>query len=243
MQNIIVFKDPKSPISEAYRNIRTNILFSNIDENLQTILITSAGQSEGKSTTIANIAASLAELGKKIILLDCDFRRPSVHKKFNITNNKGITDILLNNYDYKDCIQRIVEGFDIITCGQIPPNPSEIISSNKLKRLVEDLKKDYEYILIDAPPVGIVSDAAILSTFIDGVILLASCGETQIEHIKKAKETLENVGAKILGVVLNKLEVEKNRAYGYYAYYYQDEENTKGKGAKNTKGKRAKKKK
>ncbi|OPJ55324.1 CpsD/CapB family tyrosine-protein kinase [Alkalithermobacter paradoxus] len=237
MKSLIVHNNPKSPIAEAYRNVRTNILFSNIDENLQTILITSAGQGEGKSTTISNIALSLSDLGKKVLLIDCDFRRPSIHKKFGITNSKGITDILLENIEYQAYTQRTnKENLDIITAGQIPPNPSEMISSNKMKRLLEEMKKDYEYILVDTAPIGVVTDAAILSTFIDGVILLCASGEAQIEHAKKAKENLVKVGANILGVILNKLEIEKNRSYGYYAYSYEDDSD------KNTRKKKRSKK-
>lgn len=219
-RKLMIRENSKSPVSEAYRNIRTNIQFSNIDKNIKTIMITSAGQGEGKTTTISNIAAAFSDTSKKVIIIDCDLRKPKVHKVFKITNNKGVTDCLLNDNSYKEYIHKDEEeNLHILTAGQTPPNPAEMLSSNKMKKLIEDIEKDYDYILIDAPPVCIVTDAAILSTLTDGVILLCASGEAEIDMVKRAKENLEKVNANILGVILNKLPIN-TRSYQYYSYYY-----------------------
>lgn len=230
MKDLIVHKNPKSPIAEAYRNIRTNIQFANIDENIKTIMVTSSTQGEGKSTTISNIAITLANLGKKVILIDCDFRRPKIHKNFNLTNKKGMTDILLENSSYHGYVQKgIIDNIDILTAGQIPPNPAEMLSSNRMKRIIEEIKNDYDYVLIDTPPVVVVTDGAIISTFCDGVILVCASGSIEIDLAKRAKENLEKVNANILGVVLNKLPLKSNSYYNYYYYHYTEEENKKPK--------------
>lgn len=236
MKELIVHNDPKSPIAEAYRNIRTNMQFANLDRNLKTIMITSSTQGEGKTTTISNVAISLSTLGKKVIIIDSDLRRPRIHKAFNLTNNKGLTDALLENSSYKEYIQKGPgENLYILTAGQIPPNPSEMLSSNSMKKLIEEIKEEYDYVLIDAPPVVIVTDAAIISTFADGVILVCASGEAEIEIIKRAKENLQKVNANILGVVINKLPLDNSKSYSYYSYYYGEEENKNNKFKKRNK--------
>ena len=222
MKNIISYSDPKSPVSEAYRSIRTSIEFSNIDRNIKTIVVTSSMQGEGKSTTACNLAVSFANLGKKILLIDCDLRRPSIHKQFEITNTFGLTDIILNYKTSDRCIQRIdLENLDIVTSGQIPPNPSEMLSSNKMRNIIEGFKESYDYIILDTPPVGIVTDAAVLASYCDGVVMVCASGEVDIEMAKIAKERLNKVNAKILGAVLNKMEIDK-KTYANYYYYGED---------------------
>jgi capsular exopolysaccharide synthesis family protein len=222
VKNIISHSDPKSPISEAYRSIRTSIEFSNIDRDIKTIVVTSSMQGEGKSTTASNLAVSFANLGKKILLVDCDLRRPSIHKQFQITNIHGLTDIILNYKAFDLCIQRTnIENLDIVTSGQIPPNPSEMLSSNKMMNLVNSFKDNYDYIIMDTPPVGIVTDAAVLSSYCDGVIMVCASDEVDVEMAKIAKERLNKVNAKILGVVLNKMEIDKKKYQNYY-YYGED---------------------
>lgn len=222
MKNIISHSDPKSPISEAYRSIRTSIEFSNIDKNVKTIVVTSSMQGEGKSTTACNLAVSFANLGKKILLIDCDLRRPSIHKQFGITNIYGLTDVILSYKTFDQCIQRTdIENLDIVASGQIPPNPSEMLSSNKMRNLVNSFKDNYDYIILDTPPVGIVTDAAVLSSYCDGVIMVCASGEVDIEMAKIAKERLDKVNAKILGAVLNKMVIDK-KSYANYYYYGED---------------------
>lgn len=213
--------NPKSHISEAYKLLRTNIEFSNIDKNIKTILFTSSQPNEGKSTTISNLAATFANLeNKKVLLIDCDLRNPSVHKMFDVSNISGLTDVLTGNKDIDKCIEKTkVNNLEILKAGKIPPNPSEMLLSNKMKNFMEVIKEYYDYIFIDSPPVGIVTDASILAQYADGTILLVAANEAQIEGVKIAKERLEAVNANILGAVLNKFEADE-KSYGYYNYYY-----------------------
>ena len=215
------YNNPKSHISEAYRLIRTNIEFSNIDKNIKTILMTSSQQNEGKSTSISNLASTFASLeNKKVLIIDCDLRNPSVHKMFNVSNISGLTDVLTGQKDIEKCIEKTkVKNLDILKAGKIPPNPSEILQSKKMRNFMEVIKEYYDYIFIDSPPVGIVTDASILAQYVDGTILLVAANEADIEATKIAKERLEGVNANILGAILNKFEAD-SKSYGYYNYYY-----------------------
>ena len=215
------YNNPKSHISEAYRILRTNIEFSNIDKNIKTILMTSAQQNEGKSTSISNLASTFASLeNKKVLIIDCDLRNPSVHKMFNVSNISGLTDVLTGQKDIEKCIEKTkVKNLDILKAGKIPPNPSEILQSKKMRNFMEVIKEYYDYIFIDSPPVGIVTDASILAQYVDGTILLVAANEADIEATKIAKERLEGVNANILGAILNKFEAD-SKSYGYYNYYY-----------------------
>ena len=229
MSRIISIKNPKSPIAEAYRGIRTSIEFSNLDKDLKVINVTSSMQNEGKSTVLANLAVSFANLDKKVLIMEGDLRNPSVHRMFNISNIKGLTDILLQNKVFADCVHCTdVKNLHVLTCGAIPPNPSEMLSSKKIRDFIESLREYYDYIFIDAPPIGIVTDAGIISTYTDGCIFVVGAGDADIEMAKVSKERLEKVGANILGVVLNKFEA--SGASGYYNYYYEQETKGKGKG-------------
>lgn len=218
MKGIILKDNPKSPISEAYRTLRTNIQFASFDGDMKTIVITSSTPGEGKSTTAANIAYSLHETGKEVILIDCDLRKPTVHKRFKLSNQKGLTDLLRDDFDFS-YIQKFEENLYILTSGTLPPNPAEVLSSNKMRNFLEKLKNEFDYIIIDTPPVISVTDAQILSTMADGVILVISSGEADRQAAAKAKELLLNVKAKILGVVLNKIDIDSNKGYRYYYYY------------------------
>lgn len=218
---LYTYNNPKSHIAEAYRILRTNIEFSNIDKNIKTILVTSAQQNEGKSTSISNLASTFASLeNKKVLIIDCDLRNPSVHKMFNVSNISGLTDVLTGQKDIDKCIEKTkVKNLDILKAGKIPPNPSEILQSKKMRNFMEVIKEYYDYIFIDSPPVGIVADASILAQYSDGTILLVAANEADIEAVKVAKERLEGVNANILGAILNKFEVDSS-SYGYYNYYY-----------------------
>lgn len=227
MKRIISITKPKSPIAEAYRGIRTSIEFSNLDKKLKVINVTSSMQNEGKSTVMANLAVSFANLDKKVLIMEGDLRNPSVHRMFNISNINGLTDILVNNKSFLDCVYCTdVKNLHVLTCGPIPPNPSEMLSSNKIRQFVDSLRDYYDYIFIDAPPIGIVTDAGIISTYTDGCIFVVGAGDADIEMAKVSKERLEKVGANILGVVLNKFEA--SGANGYYNYYYEEEVKSRG---------------
>lgn len=220
MENLIVRTNPKSPISEAYRSIRTSIQFANVDGKIKTIMCTSATAGEGKSTTIANVALTLADTGAKIVIIDCDFRKPRLHQNFNVSNAKGMTDILLTGVKYQEHMYKsIYPNVDIITSGKIPKNPSELLYSQAMRQLIENLKTDYDYVFIDAPPILPVTDSVIMSAYIDRVILVCASGHVNVEAVQRAKGILENAGANILGLVLNKVPI-KNQKYSSYYYYY-----------------------
>lgn len=221
MFKFIVEKDPKSPVAESYRTLRTNIQFSSFDKEIRTIVVTSATPGEGKSTTIGNLAIVMSQSGKKVLLIDCDLRKPSIHKKFRITNQAGLTNILLYDVEPFEIFHKHSDNLYILTTGQLPPNPAEVVSSNRLKSFIEKMKNEFDYILIDSPPLIAVTDAQILSSFCDGTLLVVSSGEAERETVKRAKDLLNKVKANIIGVVLNKIELKSRK--GYY-YYYGDEE-------------------
>lgn len=232
-KRIISIDNPKSPIAEAYRGIRTSIEFSNIDKDRKVICITSSQQNEGKSTVIANLATSFANLDKKVLLMEGDLRNPSVHRMFNLSNIHGLTDILLGDRAFLECINTLeINNLHVLTCGAMPTNPSEMLSSRTMKSFVESIKDAYDYIFIDAPPVGVVTDACIISSYSDGVVFVIGSNETDVNIANISKERLEKVNANILGVVLNKFEVNKNSGYEYYNYYYQEESSRKSKDKK-----------
>lgn len=221
MNELITYTNPKSPISEAYRGIRTNIQFANIDKNIKTILVTSSTPGEGKTTTLGNLAVVLAANGHKVLVVDCDMRKPRIHKAFELSNKKGLSDLLVKGDDYKAYLHEI-EGSDmeVLTAGKIPGNPSELLHSKAMKSVVEQMKEDYDYILFDTPPILPVTDAAVMSSYIDGAVLVITSGEIKRDVAKKAKDALVAVNANILGVVMNKVTVEDRKSYQSY-YYYQ----------------------
>jgi tyrosine-protein kinase Etk/Wzc len=217
--NLVTHFEPKSPISEAYRTFRTNLQFARLDSPLRTILVTSSGPGEGKSTTVANLAITMAQMGTKTLLIDSDLRRPVLHSIFSLQRNPGLTNYLAGNVPLIEIIQSTpIENLSVLTCGVLPPNPSELLGSKKMKMLLEELKEKYEMILFDSPPVIAVTDAAVLSTLLDGVVLIASSGHTSREALSRAITLLENVNGRLIGGVLNKIKVEN--VYGSYHYYY-----------------------
>jgi polysaccharide chain length determinant protein (PEP-CTERM system associated) len=219
--NLITHFAPKSPVSESYRTFRTNIQFTNLDSPPQSILITSPGPGEGKSTTVANLAITFAQMGTKTLLMDTDFRRPVLHSIFGLEKEIGITNYLVGKAPLEVVIKKTaVPNLDIVTCGVIPPNPSELLASEKMKMFLEQLKTEYQMILFDSPPVIAVTDAAVLSLLLDGVVLVASARQTSQQALTRAKTLLENVKAKMLGVVLNKVEAKSTYGSYYYYYYY-----------------------
>ena len=217
--NLVTHFEPKSPISEAYRTFRTNLQFARLDAPLKTILVTSSGPSEGKSTTVANLAITMAQMGTKTILIDSDLRRPVLHSIFNSQRAPGLTNYLAGNVPWKEIVQETpIENLSLLTCGVLPPNPSELLGSKKMRMLLEELKEKYDMILFDSPPVIAVTDAAVLSTLLDGVVLVSSSGSTSREALLRAITLLENVKGRLIGGVLNKIKVES--VYGSYHYYY-----------------------
>lgn len=213
---LVTMANPRSTSSEAYRKLRTNIQFSSIDSQIQTIMIASASSGEGKTTTIGNLAVTYAQEGKKVLLMDTDLRKPAVHLMFNVPNHVGLTSVLSSQYQVTEVLRETgVEGLHVLSSGPIPPNPSEMIGSRKMTALLEDLKEAYDVILFDTPPVLTVTDALIISSLCDGVILVVNAGKVKKDLVKKAKAHLEHVNARILGAVLNNVQVPKSRNNSY----------------------------
>lgn len=216
---LITHENPKSPISEAYRMLRTNILFSNLDRPLKSFAVTSFSVNEGKTTTVANLAVIFSQQGSRVLLIDGDLRKPVIHRIFGFENINGLTDILLKHDDYVKYIKRSqIDHLDVLVCGTLPPNPSELLLSRAMRNLIQQVRDYYDIVLIDAPPVGIVTDAAITSSMVDGVILVAAAGKVTVDELLRAKEILNKVNANIIGVVLNKI-AQKSTGY-YYNHYY-----------------------
>ena len=218
---LVTHLDPKSPISEAYRTIRTNIQFAKLDKEIKTIVITSSGPKEGKSTTIANLAITLGQLGVKTLLIDGDLRRPVIHSIFGVPKDEGLTQYLLKNLSYEKLIKEtVINGLSVITCGLLPPNPSELLSSKAMDDLLNKVRDNFDIILIDTPPVIAVTDAAVLSTKVDGTIIVVKANETRREAFERAKGLLESVNANFFGTVLNSIKADGKYGSSYYYYYY-----------------------
>jgi len=214
---------PRSPISEAYRSLRTNIQFADVDKPKRVMLMTSTTSKEGKSTTAVNLAVTLAQMGSRVILIDSDLRRPSLHNFFSMDKTYGVTNVLIGSLSFDDVIKHTeVENLDVITSGDIPPNPAELVSSENMKKFIETARSRYDYVILDSPPVIAVTDAAVLSTRVDGTILVVSSGTVSRREVQRAVTLLQNVAAPILGVVVNSLDIKKiYGSYYYYFHYYQ----------------------
>ena len=213
---LIVEKNSKSISAEAYKTLRTNIQYSSFDKEIKTILVTSTIPGEGKSTIAGNLALSFAQQDKKVLVMDCDLRKPSLHKMFRLSNLKGLSDVIVGNIDLEKAMYNYKDNFDILTSGNIPPNPSEILAYNTMTLLLEKLKTKYDIIIIDSAPLQAVTDAQIISNKVDGTLLVIRAGVTKREAILQAKELLNKVNAKILGVVLNGVENNSEKHYYYY---------------------------
>ncbi|RKY56100.1 MAG: hypothetical protein DRP89_02060 [Candidatus Neomarinimicrobiota bacterium] len=213
--------DPKSPVAEAYRTLRTNIQFMSPDKPLKTLVVSSAGPKDGKSTTVANLAITFASLGKKTLLLDADLRKPILHKVFDVPRSPGLVHGVIEEIDFSDIIQKTeVPNLHLITCGEVPPNPSELLASQKLKNLLEKMKNEFDIILIDSPPIIAVTDASILSKVADGLLLVVRAGGTDTRALQRAVELLSRVKCNVIGAALNGVNVSAGYGYDSYYYYY-----------------------
>ncbi|HEY3083058.1 MAG TPA: CpsD/CapB family tyrosine-protein kinase [Chloroflexota bacterium] len=212
--DLITLVNPRSAVAEAYRTLRTNIQFSSLDEPLRTLLVASASADEGKSTTLANLAVTFAQAGRRTILVDSDLRRPSLHAIFGMPNDQGLTTMLLQDDAPAPLVETPIEGLRLLASGPIPPNPSELLASRRLEGAIARLRDDADLVLFDSPPALAVSDAAVLSRRVDGVVLVVRAGKTRREHAARARQVLERAGARLLGVVLTNASVE-DAVYSY----------------------------
>ena len=216
--HLITVADPRSPVSEAYRTLRTNLDFSSLDKPIKTMLITSAGPEEGKSTVLANLAVTTAQAGRKVILVDCDLRRPTLHNIFNLKNDVGLTTMVVNDaaMESPPLQDTGVEGLQLVSSGPLPPNPSELLGSRRMEEIIAALLEQADVVLFDAPPVVAVTDAAVLAAKVDGVLLVINAGGTKRDYVRAAKARLEKVKANLLGAVLNNVRFDVS-LHRYYA--------------------------
>lgn len=215
IMNLITLTDPRSPASEAYRTLRTNLSFYSIDEPLRSLVVTSPAPEEGKSTTIANLAVTIAQSGRRTILVDCDLRRPALHDIFGVSNDTGLTTMVLDETAPLKLHQTQVPNLSLVTSGPIPPNPADLLGSRHVDRVLNALGEQADMVLIDAPPVIGVTDAAVLGARADGVLLVVSAGKTRRDHAERAKELLEKARVRIVGVALTNTPKDSTLK-GYY---------------------------
>ena len=219
-KELVLNNDPKSIISEAIRTLRTNLQFASVDKKIQTILITSSVPGEGKSFIAANLAVAFAQSGSRVLLVDCDIRKGRQHYIFGCHNQKGLSNLLLDNIreNYQEYIQETkIKNLYVMFRGVTPPNPSELLGSSKNKELISILKNNYDIIIFDSAPVnGGLTDSVIMSTLVDGVVIVSSHKETPISLLNNTKKNLQNVNANILGVVLNRANSKSKKYYGHY---------------------------
>jgi tyrosine-protein kinase Etk/Wzc len=219
ISRLITHFAPKSPISEAYRTFRTNIQYTKLDRDLKAILVTSPGPGEGKSTSVANLAITMAQMGSRVLLIDSDLRRPILHSIFHVDRRVGLSNVLVGRATIDEAVQTTeIENLFIMPCGTLPPNPSELLGSSAMHNTLEELKQKFDIVLFDSPPIIAVTDAAVLSSQLDGVILVIKSGQTDREAAFRAYTLLKNVKTRILGTLLNGVHIES--MYGSYYYYY-----------------------
>lgn len=243
-KEIITYREPKSPISEIFRTLRTNVQFANTKRGLHSLLITSTTPGEGKSWVSANLAVAFAQAGKKVILVDCDMRKGRQFSIFNVSPTPGLSNFLSGiNSNGEDSNPNIlsyiketeVENLYIITAGNIPPNPSELLVSEQMAQAVEELKSVCDLVIFDGTPCSLVTDAVIISRYVDTTLIVSAYKTTRMDELEKVKRDIENVGGKIAGVVINKVPTSQKQYYATYYYGSSSYENRTVKKPKTTK--------
>ncbi|PGZ80231.1 capsular biosynthesis protein [Priestia megaterium] len=216
-RRLLAHNSPKDPVAEQYRTIRTNIQFSGADQDIKSLILTSSGTAEGKSTTASNLAAVYAQQGLKVLLIDADLRKPTVHYTFRLENHAGLTNVLTRQSTLGQAVQETeVRDLYVLTSGPIPPNPSELLASHQMEELLKEMKHQFDMVIFDTPPILAVADAQILANQVDASILVVSSGKTEKEAALKAKELLVHAKSKLLGAVLNNRKADSGNYYYYY---------------------------
>ena len=224
-QNVsnILKEGPDSAHAEAYRVLRTNVLFSRKDPSLRTVTVVSGGAGEGKSTTIFNLAATFAQQGDRVLVVDSDLRRPSLHKIMNVTNSIGLTNYLLGQNKLEEVVHTTPQiNFDFLPSGKLPSSSMGILNSNKMKEFIQEVKRRYDFVFFDSPPIMGVSDASVLASEVDMSILVVQYRKYPQQMTLRAKQMVEKVGGRLLGVVLNNINISQDSYYYYYSGYYYD---------------------
>jgi capsular exopolysaccharide synthesis family protein len=215
---LVTITDPSSAASEAYRRLRTTLVYSLVDTPPKVIVLTSPGAREGKSTTCANLGVVLSQAGKEVLIIDCDFRKPVMHKFFGLRNLHGVVDLLVGERTLQEVAKEPVPGLRVVPVGPIPPNPTELFGTQRFTDFLSGVRQQFAYVLVDAPPVRLVSDSAVLATQSDGVLLVFDAQNTRKGSLRQALRSLEAVGANVLGTVMNNVEASKSSDY-FYSYY------------------------
>src|SRR5690625_8031 len=217
MRHLITKLNPRSPVSEQYRTIRTNLQFSSVDEDLQSILITSAGPGAGKSITAANLAVVYAQQGLKTLLIDADLRKPTVHYTFRLNNLTGLSNVLVGSSTLENAVERVdVDYLDVLSCGPIPPNPAELLASKRMEEILYQANELYDIVIFDTPPALAVADAKILANIVDGSLVVVRSKITKIEEAERTIELIKDSKARLLGTILNDREKTNSNYYYYY---------------------------
>lgn len=221
VDKLIAARQPLSPMVEAFRVLRMNLMFSSLDKPVRTLVVTSPNPVEGKSVTLSNLAVVMAQIGQKVIIVDTDLRRPSIHRVFGLQNRVGLSDAILNpNTSAKDCLQESgIENLRILTSGLLPPSPSEVLGSTRMLKLIEQLKEEADILLFDTPPSSVFTDPIVLAAHVDGAILVNRSGYTRTGDARKVVDQFRRLGVNILGVVITRQNVNRRKTYSYYTYY------------------------
>jgi capsular exopolysaccharide synthesis family protein len=220
-RDLFILTNPRSAVAECARFIRTNLLFMSPDRPLRSLVVTSPSPQEGKSTTAVTTGITMAQTGSRTLIVDTDMRKPRLHRVFGLETEVGIANVLLGEATLDDAIQKTeVPNLDVLPCGTLPPNPAEVLLSDRFREIVEELSTRYERVIFDTPPIGPVTDPAILGTLVDGVVLVAKCEQTSKDSIRQALRALRDANARVFGVILNDVDITAKRYSGaYYAYY------------------------
>ena len=218
-ERLVTVRQPSSVATEAYRTLRTNLIYAQADEPPRVIVVTSPGPGEGKSTTCCNLGVVMTQAGKRTLIIDCDFRKPVVHTFFELRNLHGIVDVLVGERSLQEVWHEPLEGLKAVTVGPLPLNPAEVLGSRRFSEFVAGVREDFDYVLLDASPVGLVSDPAIIATQGDGVLLVLDAQRTRKVAVRQSVRSLNAVGANIIGTVMNNVRLTKS-AYHYYQDYY-----------------------
>ncbi|MCS6845677.1 MAG: CpsD/CapB family tyrosine-protein kinase [Caldilineales bacterium] len=216
-KTLVTLADPRSPAAEAYRSLYINLSFSSQERPVRTLLVTSAGPEEGKSTTLANLAVVAAQMGRRVVVVDCDLRQPRQHELFGLRNDQGVATVTAGQASTAAVLQPVgeVPGLQVITSGPLPVSPAQVLASRRMEEMIHELVGQADLVLFDSPPAIAVSDASVLATKVDGVLLVLSAGQTKRDHARRAKEALEKVHAHVVGAVLNNAPADAT-LQGYY---------------------------
>lgn len=217
-QSLVTLSDPEGLASEAYRSLRTNLIYALVDDPPEVIVVTSANPQEGKSTVCANLGVVLAQADRSTLILDCDLRRPSLHSIFGLRNVRGLVNVVASGEEARSVWQGPLENLKVITSGPIPPNPTELLGSKRFSEFLSSVRRDFDYVLLDTPPVGLVSDPSILASQGDGALLVLDAQKTRKAALRQSRRSLEAVGANVFGTVMSNVGGASAASYSKQAY-------------------------